>query len=61
MQTKCGHQFEFKDISSAANADEVVIRHIHLVWDVDFENTIISGKCFLDIDVLKSTDRVVSF
>lgn len=59
MQSKCGHNIQFKDISSAANIDEAVIRHIHLQWDVNFETKILIGKCFLDVDVLKNTDRIV--
>lgn len=61
MYTKCGHNFKFEDTSSAANADEVSVQHIHLQWNVDFKQKILEGKCFLDVEALQDTDKVVSF
>lgn len=59
MQTKCGRSFKFEDTSSVANAEDIVIRHIHLQWDVDFETKVLSGKCFLDVEALRDTNELV--
>jgi hypothetical protein len=60
VYTKCGHNLCFEDSSSAANADQVTVHHIHLQWDVDFEQKILEGKCFLDVEALKDASEVVS-
>lgn len=61
MYTKCGHNLKFEDQASAANADEVTIHHIHLQWDVDFNEKVINGKTVLDVEVLRDTDKIVRF
>ena len=60
MYVKVGGD-KFDDVSSSANADECAINHIHLDWNVDFEQERINGRCRLDVEALQATDRVVSY
>uniref|UniRef100_A0AC35U662 Leuk-A4-hydro_C domain-containing protein n=1 Tax=Rhabditophanes sp. KR3021 TaxID=114890 RepID=A0AC35U662_9BILA len=47
-----------KDDSSCANFDEITIDHLHLDWDVSFENENITGVVVLDFTVIKPTNKL---
>ena len=33
------------DPNSYSRPDQVTTEHIHMEWDIDFENKIVTGKC----------------
>ncbi|KAK0403954.1 hypothetical protein QR680_017213 [Steinernema hermaphroditum] len=47
------------DPSSCSNFHEIVITHIDLDWDVDFESKRIAGSAELHVNALKRTDKLV--
>lgn len=46
---------EFSDPSSFSRPDELIVTNLHLEWDVKFDNKIIEGRVFLDVQ-RKKTD-----
>ncbi|KAI6208668.1 Leuk-A4-hydro-C domain-containing protein [Aphelenchoides besseyi] len=48
----------FEDSASCANVEEVVVKHIHLEWNVNFDQKIIEAKSTLEVEALKTTDRI---
>jgi hypothetical protein len=48
------------DGSSVANFDEVIVEHIHLDWNVDFENKLIAGKVTLNVLAVQDALKIVS-
>ncbi len=38
------------DPNSYSRPDQVTTTHIHMEWDIDFENKIVSGKCTYEFD-----------
>ncbi|KAI6230990.1 Leuk-A4-hydro-C domain-containing protein [Aphelenchoides besseyi] len=54
-RTLHGH---FEDSASCANVEEVVVKHIHLEWNVNFDQKIIEAKSTLEVEALKTTDRI---
>lgn len=49
------------DPQSAANFEEIVIEHVKVIWDVDFDQKIFYGKAFLSAVAVKDTDKIVKF
>ncbi|XP_014361961.2 leukotriene A-4 hydrolase isoform X1 [Papilio machaon] len=47
------------DPSSYSRPEIAVIKHIHLVWDVDFDTKVLSGIAVLNFDLLQHTDEIV--
>ncbi|XP_013137336.1 PREDICTED: leukotriene A-4 hydrolase isoform X2 [Papilio polytes] len=47
------------DPSSYSRPEIAVVKHIHLVWDVDFDIKVLSGIAVLNFDLLQHTDEIV--
>lgn len=48
------------DLSTQANIDQVKTTHVHLNWNVDFENQNLHGNVMLDLQTLvDNVDKVV--
>jgi leukotriene-A4 hydrolase len=48
------------DLSTQANIDEIKTTHVHLNWNVDFENQNLHGNVMLDLQTLvDNVDNVV--
>ncbi|KPJ03280.1 PREDICTED: leukotriene A-4 hydrolase isoform X2 [Papilio xuthus] len=47
------------DPSSYSRPEIAVIKHVNLVWDVDFDTKILSGIAVLNFDLLQHTDEIV--
>jgi aminopeptidase N len=48
------------DLSTQANIDEIKTTHVHLNWNVDFENQNLHGNVVLDLQTLvDNVDKVV--
>lgn len=48
------------DVSTQANIDQIKTKHIHLDWNVDFENQNLNGDAVLDlVTLVDNVDEII--